>query len=144
MYEERLRELGLVDLEKRRQRTVLDAVFYFITRVMEKPDPNSSQQCTEVKGQEATVTSCSKGNWDCIWEQILHHGRYKAPGQPLARLGKCGELSWAWTPATCSYCRVSPGLRQRLDEVTSRSPFQANFSMISMVLFTYRMSEQFI
>lgn len=43
MYEERLRELGFVGLEKRRQRTVLDAVFHFITRVMEKPDPNSSQ-----------------------------------------------------------------------------------------------------
>lgn len=92
MYEERLRELDLFNLEKRRHRMVLDAVFHFITRVMEKPDPNSSQQCPEVKGQEATVTCYSKGNWDCVWEQILHHGRWKPPGQPLARLGKCGEL----------------------------------------------------
>lgn len=142
-YEERLRELGLVGLEKRRQRAVLDAVFHFISRAMKKV-PSSSQQCTELKGQEATVTSCSKSNWDYIWEQILHHGRCNASGQPPVRLGKCGDLSWAWTPATCSYCGVSPGLRQRPDGMTSGSSFQAYFSMISMILFTYRMSEQFI
>lgn len=102
MYEERQRELGLVGLEKRRQRAVLDAVFHFISRVLEKL-PSSSQQCTELKGQEATVTSCSKSNWDYIWGQILHHGRCKGLGQPQVRLGKCGDLSWAWTPATCSY-----------------------------------------
>ena len=99
MYEERLRELGLVDLEKRRQRTVLDAVFYFITRVMEKPDPSSSQQCTEVKGQEATVTSCSKGHWDCIWEQILHHGRYKAPGQLPGKAGEAWRAQLGMDPS---------------------------------------------
>lgn len=39
IYKERLKELGLVGLEKRGQRMVLDTVFHFITRVMEKPNP---------------------------------------------------------------------------------------------------------
>lgn len=107
IYQERLRELGLIGLEKRKQRVVLGSVFHFITRVVEKPDPSSSQRCTEVKGKEAVVTSCAQGNWDCIQVQILHHGRCKATGQPPARLRKCGELSWVWIPVTALTAQVA-------------------------------------
>lgn len=43
MKEKKLQELDLFVLEKRRQRSVLDTVFFSIPKVMEKPNPNSTQ-----------------------------------------------------------------------------------------------------
>jgi len=104
---------------------VLDAVFYFTASIMEKPDP---QLLLAVHRSERTRGHCHElrqGQLGLHMGQILHHGRCPVLEQPPVRVGKCGELSWVQTPATCSYCRVSPGLRKRPDEVTSRSPFQA-------------------
>lgn len=59
MYEEKLREWGLLSLKKRRLRGSLIAVHNYIM------EPNSSGRCTETEW-EVINTNCSKGNSNYI------------------------------------------------------------------------------
>lgn len=72
---------------RRRQRKVVDAVLPSRARAMKKPDPKSSQQCTEAKGGEGTVRSCSKGSWNCLGKEFLIMGSAKHRNRPQQGCG---------------------------------------------------------
>lgn len=64
MHKERLRELGLISTETKKPRgeeSLISVFSLLAVAVSEKTEKDSSQRCM-VKGLDATITSCSKGN----------------------------------------------------------------------------------